>query len=136
MKANFHLALPCKDIEETKEFYTSKLGAKIGRNSNNWVDINLFENQITFEQSGDFNFMFKNYRFENNILPSFHFGVLIDFKTWDALFNKLLITDPTLEKVMFLKGNKGEHQSFFIKDPNGFDVEFKCFTNPSEVFEV
>ena len=38
-------------------------------------------------------------------------------------------------QVKFLENKVGEHQSFFIKDPNDFTVEFKCFTNQKEVFK-
>ena len=37
--------------------------------------------------------------------------------------------------VNFLKDKIGEHHSFFVNDPNGYTVEFKCFTNSNEVFK-
>ena len=43
MKAQFHLALPCKSIEVTKNFYTSILGASLGRYADKWADINLYK---------------------------------------------------------------------------------------------
>ena len=72
-KAEFHLALPCEDIGKTKDFYTNILGATLGRHTDNWIDINLYGNQITFTKAGTFNFDFKNYRLGDQILPSFHF---------------------------------------------------------------
>jgi extradiol dioxygenase family protein len=56
MDANFHLSLPCKDTEKTKEFYTKILKVNVGRSTNTWLDIDLFGNQVTFTKSGDFNF--------------------------------------------------------------------------------
>jgi extradiol dioxygenase family protein len=46
MKAQFHLALTCKNLEQTKLFYKDILGAQIGRTGSNWLDVNLFENYI------------------------------------------------------------------------------------------
>ena len=34
----------------------------------------------------------------------------------------------------FLKNKKGEHVSFFVKDPNGYVLEFKSFKNNEETF--
>ncbi|TSE05364.1 VOC family protein [Aquimarina algiphila] len=80
-KAEFHLALPCEDLEKTKDFYIYKLGAKLGRFTDGWIDINLYGNQITFTKVG-------------------------------------------------------EHLSFFVKDPNGYMVEFKSFKDHGEIFTV
>lgn len=66
--AEFHLALPCEDLEKTKDFYINKLNAKLGRSTDHWLDVNLCGNQITFTKTGDFSFDFKNYRLgESNI---------------------------------------------------------------------
>ena len=48
MEAKFHLALPCDDLEATKDFYLNVLEARLGRQAKNWVDIDLFGNQLTF----------------------------------------------------------------------------------------
>ncbi|WP_053976158.1 VOC family protein [Mangrovimonas xylaniphaga] len=136
METQFHLSLPCLSISKTKAFYTDVLGAKAGRSSQNWVDIDLFGHQITFTKSGPFNFDFKNYSFGGQILPSFHFGVILDRRSWKVLFQKLSQKEELLQSELdFLSGKSGEHQSFFIKDPNDYTVEFKCFTNPDEIFK-
>jgi len=131
----FHLSLPCEDIEKTKTFYLDILGAKLGRNSSNWLDINLYDNQITFTKAGIFNFDFKNYRFGEQILPSFHFGVIIDVDLWGKLYSKLFQMNlEVTTEATFLEDKIGEHLSFFIKDPNGYMIEFKSFKNDEEVF--
>lgn len=133
----FHLSLPCRDVEETKTFYLNSLQADLGRNTNNWVDINLFGNQITFTNSGDFNFEFNNYRLEDNILPSFHFGVIVDIDKFDELYSSLLKKEENESiKNTFMKDKIGEHLSFLVKDPNGYMIEFKCFKNQDEIFKV
>lgn len=136
MQASFHLALPCFSVTETKKFYVEQLGAELGRNANNWVDINLYGNQITFTKSGRFDFSYQNYSFEGKILPSFHFGIIIDITTWGKVYAR--VNEQNIEvfdEITFLKGKTGEHISFFVKDPNGFMVEFKSFSQEDEVFE-
>jgi|TARA_R110000787_G_scaffold22588_2_gene65437 extradiol dioxygenase family protein len=137
MKAPFHLALPCKNLEQTKLFYKDVLGAQIGRTRNNWIDVNLFENQITFTEAGSFNFEFKNYRLGEKILPSFHFGIIIDVDLWGKLYSKLFEMDlEVTTEATFFENKAGEHLSFFIKDPNGYMIEFKSFKNYGEIFSV
>lgn len=138
MDAPFHLSLPCLNVEETKSFYIDNIGAVSGRQNQNWIDINLFGHQITFTQAGKFDFNNPNYVFEGKILPSFHFGVIIDEATWKAVYAKLN-ANPDLEVVTeatFLQDKAGEHASFFIMDPNGFMLEFKTFKNVEDVFEA
>lgn len=134
-KAPFHLSLPCTSIFKTIDFYVDVVGAGLGRNTTRWVDIDLFGNQITFTRSGDFKFEFKSYKFEEAVLPSFHYGVIIDSQEWDRLYKKLGLSEYELTaKATFLQGKTGEHTSFFVKDPNGHTVEFKCFKRTKEIF--
>jgi hypothetical protein len=135
MKAAFHLALPCDDIQKTKDFYVNALGASSGRSTDTWLDINLYGNQLTFTSAGSFNFDFKNYRLSGHILPSFHFGIIVDTDTWGTLYTKLLqLNEEVTTEVTFLEDKVGEHISFFVTDPNGFIIEFKSFKNDDEIF--
>ena len=135
METSFHMSLPCLSVNETQDFYINNNGAYAGRTSENWVDINLFGHQITFIKAEKFNFNSPNYVFEGKILPSFHFGVIVDVDNWKKIYTKL--TKQKLEvvtKTTFLKDKTGEHLSFFIKDPNDYMLEFKSFTEPKDMF--
>jgi hypothetical protein len=134
MQAAFHMSLPCHSVRETSSFYTN-IGASLGRKTQNWVDVNLYGHQITFIKSGKFHFSNPNYVFEGKILPSFHFGVILDSDAWNSIYKKL--RDQKLDLVtesVFLKDRTGEHQSFFVKDPNDYMLEFKCFKTPENIF--
>ncbi len=134
-KAAFHLSLPCISVSATKKFYSQTLGATLGRMSTQWVDVDLFGNQITFIQSGVFNFQFKSYKFEEAVLPAFHFGVLVEGSQWEELLKRLEGLSLELPvNSLFLQGHVGTHRSFFVEDPNGYMVEFKHFLQPSDVF--
>ncbi|QCX39455.1 bleomycin resistance protein [Aureibaculum algae] len=137
MNAPFHLSLPCLDIEATRNFYIDKLGADLGRVAQNWLDINLYGNQITFTKSGKFDFSFQNYSFEGKILPSFHFGIIVTHEVWEKLYKRITSQHIELfEEITFLKGKNGEHTSFFVKDPNDYMVEFKTFAVTKDVFKT
>lgn len=129
------MSLPCTSISKTEDFYINVIGAKLGRHSFRWLDVNLFGNQITFTKSGDFNFAYRSYKFEESVLPAFHFGVIVDHDNWDELYERLSASkyDITSETT-FLKDRVGEHISFFIQDPNGYTVEFKSFRDQKEMF--
>ncbi len=136
MAAQFHLALPCLNISKTRAFYHELLRAKIGRSSVKWIDVNFYNHQITFTESGPFNFESRSYSFNGQVLPSFHFGVILNDQEWKSLLNLLKSKGvKIISEVNFLKDKTGEHHSFFVEDPNGYTVEFKCFTNANEIFK-
>ncbi len=136
MDTLFHISLPCADIIETTDFYKNIIETNIGRASENWIDINLFGHQVTFTKAGKFNFNNPNYVFEGKILPSFHFGVIVGMDKWSELYSKLNKLDfEVVTQTTFLNNKKGEHLSFFIKDPNGYMLEFKCFKDKKDIFK-
>uniref|UniRef100_UPI004048A649 VOC family protein n=2 Tax=Mariniflexile sp. TaxID=1979402 RepID=UPI004048A649 len=136
MGASFHISLPCLSVKATKSFYVDTIGASSGRKTQNWVDINLFGNQITFIKAEKFNFTSPNYVFEGKILPSFHFGVIVDLKDWEQIYSSLMEQKlDVVTQATFLQDKAGEHRSFFIKDPNDYMLEFKSFKNPGSIFE-
>ena len=137
MDTSFHMSLPCLSVKTTKNFYIDNIGASIGRLTQNWVDINLFGHQLTFIKAEKFNFNNPNYVFEGKILPSFHFGVIVEEKILRSMYAKL--NELNLEVVAdatFLKGKTGEHLSFFIKDPNDYMLEFKSFKVSEDIFKA
>ena len=136
MSASFHMSLPCLSVRATKSFYADNIGASLGRRTQNWVDVDLFGNQLTFIKAEKFSFNSPNYVFEGKILPSFHFGIIVNLNDWEQIYTRLneqkldLVTQAT-----FLEDKTGEHVSFFIKDPNDYMLEFKSFKNPNSIFE-
>ena len=136
MQTAFHMSLPCHSVRETSSFYTN-IGASLGRKTQNWVDVNLFGHQLTFIKSGKYNFSAPNYVFEGKILPSFHFGIILNIDDWNAIYKKLKQEDLNLvTESTFLKDNVGEHHSFFVQDPNGYMLEFKNFKSPQDMFNA
>ena len=40
-----------------------------------------------------------------------------------------------IQPAVYLQDQIGEHDSFFLLDPNGYHLEFKTFNNPGEIFK-
>lgn len=135
MNRPFHLSLPCKDMDETKKFYLESLGLKHGRNNSHWLDVELFDHQLTFVMTDKFQLRNPSYKLDATVLPMFHFGVILETNEWEEMYDKtnswLLGIEP---KQTFFKDQLGEHHSFFITDPNGYTIEFKTFVKNDEVF--
>ncbi|NRD19261.1 bleomycin resistance protein [Winogradskyella eckloniae] len=137
METSFHVSLPCVSVKETKNFYINSIGASSGRSGKNWLDVNLFGHQITFIQAEKFNFNNPNYVFEGKLLPSFHFGVIVNEDNWKDLYEKLKnLNLNVVTQTTFLSDKPGEHLSFFIKDPSDYMLEFKSFKNSKDVFKA
>ena len=136
MESTFHISLPCKNIEETIKFYEENLNLEIGRKTNKWVDINLFGNQITFVLTENYDFKFPMYSLDDIKIPSFHFGVIfLENNEWDKMHDMINNwSTETIIRKTFFGGKNGEHYSFFVKDPNGYVLEFKTFADYDNMF--
>ena len=132
----FHLAFPVKNLNKSKIWYSEILGCSIGRESDEWIDFNLYGHQIVAHLSNE-NYIENTNLVDNKNIPVRHFGVILEFKEWEELVEKLkkngmkfLIKPQTR-----FKGKKGEQKTFFIKDPDGNALEFKAFDNILNIFE-
>ena len=133
----FHLAFPVKNLNATKDFYKKILNCKIGRESESWVDFNLYGHQIVAHLAPEeCNYVSSN-KVDEDQIPCSHFGVILDWHEWKELSKKL-----DLLKINFLinpkvrfKNKSGEQGTFFLKDPSGNVLEFKTFKNDADVFK-
>ena len=133
----FHLAFPVKNLNATKDFYKKILNCKIGRESESWVDFNLYGHQIVAHLAPEECSYFSSNKVDEDQIPCSHFGVILDWHEWEELYKKL-----DLLKINFLinpkirfKNKSGEQGTFFIKDPSGNVLEFKTFKNDADVFK-
>ncbi len=133
----FHLAIPVNDLNTTKHFYEKILNCKVGRESESWVDFNLYGHQLVAhlapEECNDIN----SNKVDEDQIPVRHFGVILGWNEWKELTNKLdLINIKYLinPKIRF-KNTSGEQGTFFIKDPSNNVLEFKTFKDDAYVFK-
>ena len=133
----FHIAFPVHNLESAREFYVNILGCESGRESDSWIDFNLYGHQIVAHLSPDDCSPVSTNSVDEDDIPCRHFGVILEWGQWEVLQNRIkklehrFLVEP---KIRF-KSKKGEQGTFFINDPSGNALEFKSFKNDSMVFE-
>lgn len=138
----FHLAIPVRNIEESRNFYINTLGCKPGRSSEHWIDLDLYGHQLVChldESLGDTGKVrLINNDVDDHGVPVPHFGVVLDMQLWQALADKLKSagTEFILEPYIRFKGMAGEQATLFFLDPSGNALEFKAFKDISQLFAV
>ena len=132
----FHLAIPVKDIESTRRFYTEVLGCSVGRESDRWIDFNFFGHQVSAHVKPEATDIIQTNPVDGESVPVRHFGLVLDWHAWHKLVDRLdersikYLIKPTVR----FKGQVGEQATFFIKDPSDNALEFKSFKDMSQLF--
>ncbi len=119
----FHLAIPCANIDTTKEFYVDKLGCKMGRRYDDRITLNFFGDQVVCHLHPD------KVDKEPQMYPR-HFGVTFKNEAeYDALLKMATEQRLTFYEKPFNRfpGKKEEHKTFFLIDPSNNLLEFKYY---------
>ncbi|WP_077622741.1 VOC family protein [Sediminibacillus massiliensis] len=125
----FHLAIPCKNLDETVEFY-EKMGCQLARRYADRVTFNFFGDQVVCHLSPD------NIDSEPKMYPR-HYGVTFlereDYeKTLEFAINQEL---PFFQEPMVrFKGKQEEHMTFFLIDPANNLLEFKYYHDAAKAY--
>jgi len=134
----FHLAVPVKDKEDTRDFYKDLLGCKTGREAETWIDFDFFGHQLSFHVKPEaFNNEPTNV-VDGKDVPVRHFGAILEWTKWHSLADHLrnnnieFVIDPYIR----FEGETGEQATMFFCDPSGNALEFKSFKNPEAIFET
>ena len=136
----FHLAIPVRNIAESKAFYIDTLGCQPGRSSDHWIDLDLYGHQLVchLDQSlgdeGKVNLI--NNDVDDHGVPVPHFGVVLDMQRWQDLADKLKSAgiEFIIEPYIRFKDMPGEQATLFFLDPSGNALEFKAFKDISQLF--
>lgn len=125
----FHLAVPCKDLDETAAFY-EKLGCKVARRYNDRVTFNFFGDQLVCHLNPN----------EIDKKPKMyprHYGITFtDKEEFNKCLNSAYEKDLPFyqtEMVRF-KGKQEEHITFFLIDPSNNLLEFKYYHDIDMVY--
>ena len=136
MKNPFHLAIPVNDLAKAADFYENILGCDRGRESDLWIDFNLFGHQLVCHYVQESNI--KNINpVDGDAVPVPHFGVILDFDQFDSLAHKLKSKKQSfiIEPKIRFAGKPGEQRTMFLQDPCGNALEFKAFKSLNGIFE-
>ena len=132
----FHLAFPVVDLAATRRFYSNRLGCRVGRESDQWIDFDFFGHQITAHLSPQEARLVVANPVDGDDVPVRHFGVILAWQEWQQLAERL-----TRDQTPFMiaphirfQGQVGEQATLFIRDPSGNALEFKSFKDMTQVF--
>jgi len=132
----FHLAFPVLDLEEARDFYVNTLGCSIGRESDQWIDFNLYGHQIVAHLSPNEIKDESRNQVDGDEVPVRHFGVILENNEWQKLVDRLKTKgeDFLIEPRVRFEGKSGEQHTLFILDPSGNALEFKSFAHDGHIF--
>ncbi len=132
----FHLAIPVKEINETRTFYREIIGCEEGRSSDHWVDFNFYGHQLVIHISDNVNKADATNAVDGHDVPVPHFGIVLPYSEWESLAERIskagikFIIEPYIR----FKGETGEQATMFFRDPSGNNLEFKAFKNMDQLF--
>ena len=132
----FHLAFPVHDLQSTRRFYVERLGCKVGRSSERWIDFDFFGHQITAHLDDSMDPAVSTNAVDGKAVPVRHFGAVLDWEAWQSMAAALQAagTDFLIEPHVRFPGEVGEQATMFLTDPSGNGLEFKAFKDPQRLF--
>jgi extradiol dioxygenase family protein len=123
----FHLAIPCKDLDETYEFYVKGLGCKLARRYDDRITLDFFGDQVVCHKYPE-----KITKDDEIEMYPRHFGITFyDKKDFDNLIRLVNIRKLKYYKEPFVRfgGTVEEHWTFFLIDPSNNLLEFKYYVD-------
>ena len=132
----FHLAIPVHDLAAARGFYGKLFGCPEGRSSDEWVDFDFFGHQVVAHLDPNRKKNVHHNEVDGHDVPVPHFGVVLDWDTWEALAARLQGSGVkfVIEPGIRFRGEVGEQATLFLLDPSGNALEFKAFKDPSRLF--
>ena len=118
----FHLAFPVADLAASKDFYCRVLGAGVGRENPESLDVLLWGHQITL------------HRRPEEVLSverrgKRHFGVVLPWSEWQALADRFRRDGVAFleEPAILLAGTPEEQAKLYLEDPSHNVIEIKAY---------
>jgi uncharacterized protein len=125
----FHLAIPCRDLDEAFDFYVTKLGCKLARRYPDRITLDFFGDQVVCHLS-------QKYDHEPQMYPR-HYGVTFrEEREFDALLALARQRELPFFQEPFARfeGRAEEHRTFFLIDPSNNLLEFKYYHDPRMMY--
>ncbi|MDQ0229569.1 VOC family protein [Metabacillus malikii] len=125
----FHLAIPCKELEETVLFY-EKLGCKLARKYDDRVTFNFFGDQVVCHLNPE------GIDLSPKMYPR-HYGItFLERSEFEEVLNNAINRELPFfqEKMVRFAGKREEHITFFLIDPSNNLLEFKYYHDPDMVY--
>ena len=126
----FHLAIPCRDLEEARRFYVDRLGCQLARQYEDRITLDFFGDQLVCHLSPD----------EIDATPEMyprHFGItFLDGSAFDTLMEHARREGLEFLQEPFTRfaGRREVHRTFFLVDPSNNVLEFKHYDDPDMMY--
>jgi uncharacterized protein len=122
----FHLAFPVGNLDASKQFYVRVLGADVGRENAEWLDILLWGHQITLHLRPD-------EVLSRERQGKRHFGVVLPWSKWQRLAEQIRAKGIAFlrEPEILLADTPQEQAKFYLEDPSNNVIEIKAYRNLS-----
>ena len=123
----FHLAIPAYDLDDTVDFYVTKLGCKLARRYDDRVTFDFFGDQLVCHLSEA-----PEVATPMSEVPMYprHFGVTFrEQRDFDAVYQLCQQRDVPIYSPVSLRfeGKVEVHQTFVLCDPSSNLLEFKYY---------
>ena len=119
----FHLAIPCRDLDEAAQFYAEVVGARPARRKPDRVTLEFFGHQVVCHLAPE------KIDPKPEVYPR-HFGfTFVEEEPFDAILERVNKTPEVMFQEPFERfaGQRDEHRTFLIKDPSNNLIEFKFY---------
>ena len=132
----FHLAIPVHDLDAARGFYRDVLGCNEGRATDEWIDLDLYGNQITVHHVPGAAMDTAVKTVDGHSVPVPHFGAILTMADWHLLRERVEAAGIAFGVAPHVrwKGKPGEQATMFFRDPSGNALEFKAFGDDSQIF--
>ncbi|RDI67043.1 VOC family protein [Nocardia pseudobrasiliensis] len=131
-----HLAVPVDDLDAAREFYGRVLGLPQGRSSDHWIDWNMRGHQLVTHLVSDGVVAAGMSEVDGHRVPIPHYGLLLPPDEFHTLVTRLRSAgvEFVIEPYLRFPGQPGEQWTMFFRDPAGNALEFKAFTDETQIF--
>lgn len=126
----FHLAIPCRDLDEAWVFYIEDLGCEPGRRYDDRIMVNFFGDQVVCHLSPE------KVDAVAEMYPR-HFGIAIHRRAeFDRIHERALNKGLAFFEPLFIRfpEEQKEHQAFFLVDSSNNLIEFKHYSHPESMY--
>ncbi|MEO1135641.1 MAG: VOC family protein [Pseudomonadota bacterium] len=115
----FHLSLPVRDLDRSREFYETVLRATVGRVTDTWLDVWVFGAQVTLQQSPPHAERPASGR-------RFHLGGTLSWEQWRQERDRLQAMGAEFAGAPVIDEEKGQAK-LYLNDPDGVMIELKAY---------
>ncbi len=126
----FHLSIPCRNLEEAREYYVERLGCKLARRYDDRITLDFFGDQVVCHLAPE--------QIDLKAAPyPKHFGITFRKRAdFDSVLTRLKYQGLELlvELNNRFEGRREEHMTFMIADPSNNVIEFKCYQDHAMMY--